>query len=94
MTTELKKWLAIGAGGDTVRLIPVESIGGPDIFCKSLDAQAAIDAAVAEAYERCANLCVKLEHSRVNGIDGYECAAAIRAAAPTPRPGAQKEKTP
>ena len=39
----MKKWLAIPAGGDTVRLVPVEG-SGPDVFVKLVDAEAAVAA--------------------------------------------------
>lgn len=42
----LKRWIAVGAGGDTVRLLPVDVPStGPDVFVKLLDADAAIAAA-------------------------------------------------
>ncbi|MCU0920197.1 MAG: hypothetical protein MUF16_07650 [Burkholderiaceae bacterium] len=42
----LKRWLAVGAGGDTVRLVPVDAPStGPDVFVKLLDAEAAVAAA-------------------------------------------------
>lgn len=43
MNDEVKSmpvWLAVSAGGDTVRLVPVgDGSTGPDVFCKLLDAQ-------------------------------------------------------
>lgn len=51
---ELKRWLAVGAVGDTVRLVPVDAPStGPDVFVRLLDAEAA----VAAERERCARLC-------------------------------------
>ena len=39
----LKRWLAVWADGDTVRLVPVDAPStGPDMFVKLLDAEAAI----------------------------------------------------
>lgn len=35
-------WLAVGAGGDAVRLLPMEAATGPDVFCKVLDAKEAL----------------------------------------------------
>ncbi len=62
------------------------------------------NAAVAEAYERCRAICEAIsdEYQRREGMKypelksdaqtgASDCEAAIRAAAPTPRPGAQKE---
>lgn len=45
----VKTWLAIAAGGDTVRLIPdLCPHGGPDVFVKAND-YAALEAQLAEA---------------------------------------------
>ena len=56
MTTEdLPRWLAVATGAHTVRLVPVTAPStGPDVFCKLLDAEAAIASAVAAERERCA----------------------------------------
>lgn len=43
-TKNLKRWLAVGAGGDMVRLVPIQGTG-PDVFVKLLDAEAAVAAA-------------------------------------------------
>lgn len=46
-----QRWLAIPAGGDTVRLLPVpDGSAGPDVFCKLQDAEAALKRA-ADALE-------------------------------------------
>jgi hypothetical protein len=40
---DLKRWLAVSAGADTVRLVPVSApSAGPDVFCKLADVEAEI----------------------------------------------------
>lgn len=47
-TETIPRWLAVGAGGDAVRLVPVPAPStGPDVFVKLHDAEAALAAAVA-----------------------------------------------
>ena len=49
MTEELKRWLAVSAGGDTVRLLPVNAPScGPDVFVKLADVSQRIAAFEAE----------------------------------------------
>ena len=50
---KIPTWLAVGAGADTVRLVPCTG-SGPDVFCKALDVQAAIAQTAALERERLA----------------------------------------
>lgn len=83
----LPRWLAVAAGADTVRLVPVPAPStGPDVFCKLHAVEAAIAAAVAAERERCANLvdnaCAYTGgHGEPGTPSGYELAKLIRRAA-------------